>query len=149
MSEQTEGESVASVVLDASLLIAHLSPHDRHHRAATAFLAEHAGTQHWISTLNRAEVLTGYARKDRLAEGVHVLADLGVAEFGFGDGAAVDPGAELAAFRAETGLTLPDCCVLLAARQSRSAVASFDERLRAAAVEIGLTVLPVQTEPSR
>ncbi len=35
--------------------------------------------------------------------------------------------------RTETGLCLPDCCVLLAAEQLKAAVATFDERLRRSA----------------
>jgi len=41
---------------------------------------------------------------------------------------------ELAMLRAETGLTLPDCCVLLAAGQvSNAQIATLDDRLFAVA----------------
>ena len=45
-----------------------------------------------------------------------------------------DAPTRLARLRAETGLKLPDCCVLLAAQDaSASSVLSFDDRLSAAA----------------
>jgi predicted nucleic acid-binding protein len=44
----------------------------------------------------------------------------------------------LALLRAETGLKLPDCCVLLAAEQSGAAVATFDDRLAGAVTRRGL-----------
>lgn len=50
---------------------------------------------------------------------------------------------DLARVRASTGLKLPDCCVLLAAKQVKAdAVASFDDRLRAAASDRGFALVP-------
>ena len=51
-----------------------------------------------------------------------------------------DAPARLAALRAGTRLRLPDCCVLLAAQTAGAQVASFDERLTAAAESLGMTV---------
>ena len=51
-----------------------------------------------------------------------------------------DAPARLAVLRAGTGPKLPDCCVLLAAEQTRGAVATFDDRLANAATEHGLAV---------
>lgn len=91
-----------------------------------------------MSPLNRAEVLVGYARAERLEEGVRLLAALGIDEQPLPDDAAV----RLAELRAETGLRMPDRCVLLTAEQTGSSVASFDDRLRRAALGCGLPVLP-------
>jgi predicted nucleic acid-binding protein len=46
----------------------------------------------------------------------------------------------LAALRAGTGLKLPDCCVLQAAEQAHAGIATFDDRLAAAARELGVDV---------
>jgi hypothetical protein len=63
-----------------------------------------------------------------------VLARLGVSEVALGDDAAV----RLAHLRAETGLRLPDCCVLLAAERTGHGIASFDDRLLRAAHALGI-----------
>jgi rRNA-processing protein FCF1 len=47
----------------------------------------------------------------------------------------------LARLRVNTGLKLPDCCVLLTAMDRRATLASFDERLLAAAISRGIPVL--------
>ena len=44
----------------------------------------------------------------------------------------------LASLRASTGLGLPDCCVLDTARQTSSAVATFDARLARQATDLGV-----------
>lgn len=44
----------------------------------------------------------------------------------------------LASLRASTGLGLPDCCVLDTARQTSSAVATFDTRLARRARDLGV-----------
>ena len=48
------------------------------------------------------------------------------------------PPVRLALLRAETGLKLPDCCVLLAAEESGAAVATSDDRLAGAVTRRGL-----------
>jgi predicted nucleic acid-binding protein len=53
-----------------------------------------------------------------------------------------DQPARLAGLRASTGLTLPDCCVLLAAEQVDGAIVTFEDRLAAAARERGIDVRP-------
>lgn len=59
---------------------------------------------------------------------------LGIAEIGLPAASA----APLAELRAQTGLKLPDCCVLPAATQMEAAaVAARDERLRTRAGELG------------
>jgi predicted nucleic acid-binding protein len=49
-----------------------------------------------------------------------------------------DAAEQLAALRTDTGLKLPDCCVLLAAQVADGGVLTFDERLARAASERGL-----------
>lgn len=59
--------------------------------------------------------------------------DWGAAELPLGSEAP----ARLARLRAEVGCTLPDCCVLLAAREHGGTVASFDPLLVDAADGLG------------
>lgn len=47
----------------------------------------------------------------------------------------------VAELRVSTGLKLPDCCVLLAARSAELPLATFDDRLASAAESMGLVVL--------
>jgi predicted nucleic acid-binding protein len=124
------------IVLDASVLIAHFDGTDPHHAAATALLLEAVEERFSASPLTLAEVLVGPARAGRLAEAEAVLHDLDVATVRLpGDAAA-----RLAQLRADTGLRLPDCCVLLAAQDSGGAVVTFDDRQATRARELGLTV---------
>jgi predicted nucleic acid-binding protein len=46
----------------------------------------------------------------------------------------------LARLRVDTGLKLPDCCVLLTAMDRQATLASFDQRLLAAAAQRGIAV---------
>lgn len=46
----------------------------------------------------------------------------------------------LGGLRASTGLKMPDCCVLFTAERHDAAVATFDEKLAARAIEIGLSI---------
>jgi predicted nucleic acid-binding protein len=118
------------IVVDASVLIAHLDERDvLHERAVEALLAVAEQTLA-SSPITLAEVLVGPARAGRLDEAQAALRALGVAEVPL----ARDASFRLAALRAETGLKLPDCCVLLAADDAGAAdVLTFDERLATAA----------------
>jgi predicted nucleic acid-binding protein len=49
-----------------------------------------------------------------------------------------DSPVRLAMLRADTGLRLPDCCVLLAAQQTGGSVLTFDDRLARVAEGLGL-----------
>jgi predicted nucleic acid-binding protein len=122
-------------VVDASVLIAHFAAHDAHHAPATAHLASTADL--WIGPLNLAEVLVAPARGGRLADVAEAVEKIGVEEVPMPPQAA----AQLAELRARTGLSLPDCCVLLTAQQTGGAVATFDDRLRRAAVGLGLAAV--------
>jgi len=48
----------------------------------------------------------------------------------------------LSQLRAESGVKLPDCCVLLAAMQTEGTVITFDDALTKAATRLGLRALP-------
>lgn len=122
------------IVLDASVLIAHLDAHDAHHSRATELLFDAIGDVLGASPLTVAEVLVGPARTGRadLAEGA--LRELGVSVVPL----ELDAPRKLAELRVRTQLRLPDCCVLLAARTAGGYVATFDDRLHRAAAELGL-----------
>lgn len=124
------------IVLDASVLIAHLDAADAHHHAATAILTAAAGEAFFASPLSLAEVLVGPARAGRLAAAVQALDRLGVSGVDLDEGSPV----RLAELRAGTGLKLPDCCVLLAAQQVQGVIATFDRPLATAARRSGVGV---------
>ena len=124
------------IVLDAGVLIAHLDATDLHHERATALLHNAADQALAASPITLAEVLVGPARAGRVDHGTALLRDLDVASVPLLEDAPV----RLAVLRAGTGLKMPDCCVLLAAEQTRSGLATFDDRLATAATERGLAV---------
>jgi predicted nucleic acid-binding protein len=120
-------------ILDASILLAHLDDTDPHTEAAKTILAE--GESFAASTITLAEVLVGAARAGRLDEQLAALSQLGISEVPVERGAA----AQLARLRAETGLRMPDCCVVHAATVTGAeAVATRDERLARMAAARGL-----------
>lgn len=122
------------IVLDASVLIAHLDERDEHHEHATAALIDAADQRLGASPLTVAEVLVGPAAVGRLDRASAALRELGITEVPLGR----DAGARLASLRAGTGLKLPDCCVLLAAEDANAEkVISLDDRLAAAAQALG------------
>jgi predicted nucleic acid-binding protein len=121
------------IVLDASVLIAHLDSTDLHHDRATRLLVETADERLAVSPLTLAEVLVGPARSNQLEKTRSILRELEVNTV-----ALTEDGPErLATLRATTRLRLPDCCVLLAAETTQAAVATFDDRLIFAARELG------------
>jgi toxin FitB len=118
------------IVVDASVLIAHLEERDALHEQAIERLLATADETLSCSTLTLAEVFVGPARRGRLDDARAAIAALGIQEIPLASGAAGD----LATLRADTGLKMPDCCVLLAARHARaSGLLTFDERLAKAA----------------
>lgn len=125
------------IVLAAGVLIAHLDATDAHHDRAQRLLLQAADQELAASVVTVAEVLVAPARAGHLARATAALAELGVASVPLD----VDAHVPLATLRAETGLKLPDCCVLLAAEQGRGAVATFDDRLAAAGRARGHLVL--------
>jgi len=125
------------IVLDACVLIAHLTNDDAHHDRATRLLASLAGQPKVVSVLTRAEVLVVPARAGRRRAAEDVLDRLRVDTYELPS----DVAGQLAELRARTGLRMPDCCVLLTAELTSPAeLATFDERLANAAAERGITV---------
>ncbi len=125
------------IVIDASVLIAHLDAEDAHHDRAESLLEFLATSPLSASRVTLAEVLVGPARAGKIELAMAALSQLGV----LGLGLDLDAPARLAGLRAATGLKLPDCCVLLAAEQVNGAVATFDERLAAALRLLGMVLV--------
>lgn len=122
------------IILDASVLIAHLDENDGQHARARQVFDVVAGRELGASPLTLAEVFVGPARTGRLETAVGALGRLAVREIPLGP----DGPSRLARLRAETGLKLPACCVLLAAQDADATVLTFDERLERAAGRLGL-----------
>ena len=125
------------IVLDASVLIAHLDERDAHHTKAGRLLAESGAEPLGASTVSLAETLVAPARAGRLADATAALERLGVQELPLGPQAP----ARLAQLRADTGRKLPDCAILLAAQEHGGVVASFDAALLGAAAGLELVTL--------
>lgn len=126
--------SAGMVVLDASVLIGHLDNDDLHHARAVSLLEATAGQMLGASAITLAETLVAPTRAGRLADAQAALGRLGVQELALGNDAAW----RLARLRADLGVKLPDCCVLMAAQERASAVASFDTGVIKAARRLGL-----------
>ncbi len=130
------------IVLDSSVLIAHLDSDDAHHSRATEMLASiDVDEPLGASTMTLAEVLVSPARTNRLPQAIDALARLGVEEIIW----AGDVSLVLATIRVTTGLKMPDCCVLVAAEQVKGQIATFDKGLAGTAERRGIAVL--ETEP--
>jgi predicted nucleic acid-binding protein len=125
------------IVLDASVLIAHLDDHDAHHERAGRLLADTGAEPLGASTITLAETLVAPTRAGRLEDVVAALDRLGVTELPLGEAAP----ARLARLRADSGRKLPDCCVLLAAKENGGAVASLDSALIDAAERLGVATV--------
>ncbi len=130
------------IILDASVLIACLDSGDSHHKSAVELLRAHALELLGASQISLAETLVAPARAGRLEDAQEALDKLAVRELPF----AHDASSRLAGLRAETGLKLPDCCVLLAAEDHSGGVASFDRNLCQRAQGLGI---PVVARPRR
>lgn len=125
------------IVLDASVLIGFIFDQDAHHAAAVALLRDEAGNAFGVSPVTLAEALVAPTRLGRLAAAERMLLEIGVTEIPLPRDAAL----QLAKLRVESGLKMPDCCVLLAAITSNGAVATFDSRLKSVATSRDIRVL--------
>ncbi|MGH9055319.1 MAG: type II toxin-antitoxin system VapC family toxin [Acidimicrobiales bacterium] len=125
------------IVLDADVLIGYLDNDDAHHDSAISLLEREIDDDFVASSLTLAEVLVGPTRAGRVLDAVHALRDLEVSE----EPLPADAAVKLAELRAATGLRMPDCCVLFAARERQARVASWDVKLKNAARKSGLTVV--------
>jgi predicted nucleic acid-binding protein len=122
------------IILDASVLIAHLDGNDLHHQRARDLLEASGASPLGASPISLAETFVAPARTGQLDAARGALGRIGVAELAF----STDTPARLAQLRADTGRKLPDCCVLLAAQDHEGTVASFDADLLKAARALGL-----------
>ena len=122
------------IVLDASVLIAHLDGGDQHHTNVQSLLEANSQEPLGASPITLAETLVSPARAGRLADAETALQHLGVDELALGE----NTPRRLAQLRTNTGLKLPDCCVLLAAQDHDARVASFDTDLLKAAHKLGV-----------
>ncbi len=125
-----------TLVLDASAVIAHLEASDVHHDAIEVILLNAVGESLAASPITIAEILVGPARAQLLDQAQHALETLGLSDVPL----TAESPMRLATLRAQTGLKLPDCCVLEAASTERAPVVTFDNRLAAAARSLGLEV---------
>ena len=125
------------IVLDASVLIAHLDSRDAQHDRALQALTAAGGEPLGASVITLAEVLVGPARAGRLDDARLALEELDVTSVALPPDAAV----RLASLRAQTTLHLPDCCVLLAAQTESASILTFDERQGKAATQFDLDVV--------
>ncbi|MDA8340871.1 MAG: type II toxin-antitoxin system VapC family toxin [Actinomycetota bacterium] len=126
------------IVLDASVLIAHLNPVDPHHAEATAILLDATPGATLVHTVTMAEVLVGGVR---IGRGAALQDDLRAAGVELAPHDADEP-LRLAELRATTGLKLPDCCVLDVAVHHRAVLATFDAALASIARQRGVAVRP-------
>jgi len=123
------------IVLDASVLIAAMTPEDAHHVAAMSLLATlEVGGASVIHAVNLAEVLVGQVPYGLEESAASSIAAVGV------DALNTDPDSpvRLARLRAATKLGLPDCCALDAALETGYAIATFDDRLARVAASLGI-----------
>jgi len=111
------------IVVDASVLVAFLDPDDLHHHAAIYLLAR-ARPPLLVHPISAAEILVAPIRGGVAAEVWADLEAIGVEI----DTRPIDP-MQLARLRNETGLKIPDCCVVATALNRRSPIATFDEQL--------------------
>lgn len=119
------------IVLDASIIIAHLDSQDAYHERARALLLRTPDEPLAANPLTLAEVLVGPSRAGLLDRAEAALEQLGLRTIAL----PADAPRRLATLRVETRLKLPDCCVLLTAQQTDGSLATFDDRLAAAARE--------------
>lgn len=119
-------------VLDASVLLAYFDKADAHTEAAKAILDD--ADRLAASVLTIAESLVGAIAAGRLDEQLEAFADLEIRAVPI-DGKSAPA---LARVRSETGLKMPDCCVLHAADTiDADAIGTRDASLARAAKERG------------
>ena len=125
------------MVLDASVLIALMSPGDAHYAAAVAMVRRGAIAGALLAhPMTVAESAVGAAEHGRLEQVRRAFDGLGLATAESDD----EQPWRLAALRAETRLALPDSCVLDLAMVSGGDLATFDTRLAVAARRRGVTL---------
>lgn len=122
------------IVLDASVLIAMWNAADAHH--ARAQVVFQGGAALVMSSISLAEALVAPARAGSVVAAQRSLEELGIGIVHLPE----DAPFRLALLRVQTGLKMPDCCVLLAAEHRSAALATFDDQLSNAARVRGVVV---------
>lgn len=125
------------IVLDASVLIGYLDARDAHHAEAAAVLTAEAADSFAVNVLTLAEVLVAPTRRGLEGTVREVVTDLAITTLTL----PADAASSLARLRAETGLKMPDCCVVLSALDRGTRLATFDQRLAHAAGALGIEVV--------
>lgn len=123
------------IVLDASVVIAHLAVADKYSQRAFEILDTDDDLVMHPITL--AETLVRPA-----IDGDEVKSRVRIGAIGIEQ--AVPPYDEplaIARLRAKTGLRLPDCCVLATALREGALLATFDARLAKTSAELGVEVI--------
>ena len=125
------------IIADASWIVALRDPADAHHEAAVDINDELDDERALLAAVTFAECLVAPAKLGQLEVAAAQLR----AAFSVVD---ADPDAPVrwAALRADTGLRLPDAIVLDTALHHRArAIATFDEKLAASAIEQRIGIL--------
>jgi predicted nucleic acid-binding protein len=117
------------IVLDASAVIATFFTADPHHGRATALLESNAPGGFVLHPMTLAESLVGAARIGRINQIRRQIQNMGITVFA----PDTDEPLLIAEIKANTGLKLPDCCVLATALGLSAPLITFDEKLRSAA----------------
>lgn len=129
--------------LDASAIIAHLDAGDSHHGAVGGLLDRAIDDRLVAHVLTVAECLVAAVRAGRGADMLDAIRAMRVDAVGLDDGSPL----RLAELRVATGLRMPDCCALDAARIHEATLITFDGRQAAAGRMLGLSVEP-SADPS-
>ena len=123
------------IVLDAGVLIAHLSVNDVHRDAAFAILDTEEDLV--IHPLSLAEALVHPARRGTELVDLARIDSIGLMR----REEHIDEAVHIARLRAVSSLKLPDCAVLATAEAFGATLATFDRRLADIARDRGVTVL--------
>jgi predicted nucleic acid-binding protein len=117
------------IVLDSSAVIAAFYSSDAHHEMAVTLLDRHAAGGFLVHPITLAESLVGAARSGRINQARTQMRNMGIEVY--------SPDSEepllIAEIRANTGLKLPDCCVLAASLVLTAPLMTFDDKLRSSA----------------
>ncbi|HHX86179.1 MAG TPA: type II toxin-antitoxin system VapC family toxin [Actinomycetales bacterium] len=125
------------IVADASVIIAALSPSEPAHAWALALLRD--AQRVVVHPITCAEVLVGPARR---SADLAASLDADLCDLAVDHGSVAVPPYELALVRAESGLRMPDACVLATAESLDLPLATLDQRLADASRARGVEVLP-------
>ncbi len=125
------------ICLDVSALIGLFNGQDSHHHESVRLISQYGRQGLMISPLNLAEVLVGPTRHGLGGQTKAAIAKLGITVAPIRE----DFAESIALIRVDTRLTLPDCCVILAAEGEDAAILSFDKKLQAVATSRGLKLV--------